>query len=545
MKDTNSSSPIFIHSLFRAGSTYIFNVFRRSSYQYWCYQEPLNEYITFADSEPEKLLQIHKQATEYLRHPELDKPYFYEFYAISKDIGDLLKRNLPYYSYFFPKEDELLALSQYFDCLITKSQGRPVLQCCRTSGRVKHLRSRFGGSHIFLWRNPWDQWWSYRIGFDTYNLWIMNSHTLPGFLRSIKNELCLPEFHDSDLFLEYNFFNSVRLSSQDSYKLFFGLWCHAMLEAKPACDFSISIDMFSNSESYRRQISNQFSDIGIDSNTLDFTDCDIPIGIYGSKDIDFFDPIENSVYSLLIEYGYNNVQIEQIKRIRLEHLPEIKNSSHIVQSASRDAMRARKIARDFQGESATLQKTVKILRIMSTDLAKKVSHLESDANELRKTIQSQENLIQSLEASLDSLVKSRSMKITAPLRLVGNLVKKIKHEIYLRFFNTKHVPEKGYNLRDVAFFFVSTINQSLKKIFIYLVLTLWGNQLTQKVLLRLFRKIPGLESKLKRIYTSIVYSISFQASKRGSQKIPDLSPTARRIYYDLKESIDRYHGGGL
>ena len=545
MQDINNSSPIFIHSLFRAGSTYIFNVFRRSSYQYWCYQEPLNEYITFAYSAPEKLLQIHKQAVEYLRHPELDKPYFYEFYAISKDIGDSLKRNLPYDSYFSPKEDDLLALSQYFDCLISKSQGRPVLQCCRTSGRVKNLISRFGGTHVFLWRNPWDQWWSYRVGFDRYNLWILNSHTLPNFLKAIKSELCLPEFHDLDLFLEYDFFDSIRLSPRDSYKLFFGLWCHAMLEAEPACNFSISIDMLSNSRSYRSKILNQFSELGIDSNTLDLNDCDVPVGVYGSEDVDFFEPIENSVYSLLVEHGYNNAQIEQIKRIRLEHLPKVENSSHIADSASRNAMRARKIARDFQAESATFQKTVKSLEKKSTDLAEKVCLLEKEVNELNQTTESQALAIQNLETSLNSLVNSRSMKITAPLRLTGNLAKKIKHKTYLRFFDIKQIADQGYGIRDITFFFVSTIKQSLKKIFIYLALTLWGNQSTQKMLLRLFHKIPGLESKLKRTYTSMIYSISFQDAKRGSQKIPDLSPTARRIYFDLKESVKKHHGGDL
>jgi hypothetical protein len=42
-----------------------------------------------------------------------------------------------------------------------------------------------------------------------------------------------------------------------------------MLEAEPACNFSISIDMLSNSRSYRSKILNQFSELGIDSNTLD------------------------------------------------------------------------------------------------------------------------------------------------------------------------------------------------------------------------------------------------------------------------------------
>jgi hypothetical protein len=68
------------------------------------------------------------------------------------------------------------------------------------------------------------------------------------------------------------------------------------------------------------------------------------------------------VYSLLVEHGYNNAQIEQIKRIRLEHLPKVENSSHIADSASRNAMRARKIARDFKPNQQHFKKLSKALR---------------------------------------------------------------------------------------------------------------------------------------------------------------------------------------
>jgi hypothetical protein len=43
-----SAGPIFVHSLFRSGSTYLFEVFRRSPDGYWCYQEPLNEHLRHA-----------------------------------------------------------------------------------------------------------------------------------------------------------------------------------------------------------------------------------------------------------------------------------------------------------------------------------------------------------------------------------------------------------------------------------------------------------------------------------------------------------------
>ena len=83
---SNATSPIFIHSLFRSGSTYIFNVFRDSEAGYWCYQEPLNEHLLFASDAPEKLLEIDKQTASHLRHPVLKKPYFDEFFPSLKKL---------------------------------------------------------------------------------------------------------------------------------------------------------------------------------------------------------------------------------------------------------------------------------------------------------------------------------------------------------------------------------------------------------------------------------------------------------------------------
>ena len=67
------TEPVFIHSLFRAGSTYLFNCFRRSPFGYWCYQEPLNEYLVNAVNMPGKLLELHEENATHLRHPKLER----------------------------------------------------------------------------------------------------------------------------------------------------------------------------------------------------------------------------------------------------------------------------------------------------------------------------------------------------------------------------------------------------------------------------------------------------------------------------------------
>ncbi len=255
----NTRTPVYIHSLFRAGSTYLFNVFRRSSEGYWCYQEPLNEYLLHAATEPDRLLDIHQETISFLRHGKLEKPYFYEFHTIADEVGRLFHKEFSYDQYFLGDNDDITNLRAYFTALIHGARGRPMFQCCRSIGRMARMKREFkNGTHIFLWRNPWDQWWSYKLGFDTNNLLILNAKNLPVYLKALKEELAIPEFHDIDTFTEYDFFKQRWLDATGSYKLFYALWCYSMLETLPFCDMVVNIDKLSESENYRAEIVNTF-----------------------------------------------------------------------------------------------------------------------------------------------------------------------------------------------------------------------------------------------------------------------------------------------
>ena len=237
--------PIFIHSLFRSGSTYIFNVFRRSPSGYWCYQEPLNEYLLCSANSPDKLLDDLFSLSSYLRHPELDKPYFFEFNHLASEIGRLFHKKFCYDQYFLSETDDVTDLKAYISMLIQGAKGRPVFQFCRSSGRVKNLKAEYAGTHIFLWRNPWDQWWSYKKDsyFDNANLLIANAPTATAFIAKVRDELGINGFHRSDIQSEVEYFNRHPLDASGSYMLFYALWCHAMLEARPSCDILVNIDI--------------------------------------------------------------------------------------------------------------------------------------------------------------------------------------------------------------------------------------------------------------------------------------------------------------
>lgn len=301
-------APVFIHSLFRSGSTYLFNRFRHSPHGYWCYQEPLNEFLLAAADAPEKLLEPQDANVRHLRHPQLDKPYFYEFYALAQQIGQAFRPEFSYEDYFSDTVTSAESLCRYLGILIEGSRGRPVFQECRSCGRVELIRRCIGGRHIFLWRNPWDQWWSYKVDshFEICNLQILASPSAPPAFVELRKLLGFAPINSEVVNLV-----AERLDAAGSYMLFFALWCHAMLVARKACDLEINIDSLSRSEEYQTRIMQRLRGQRIED--MDLSDCSIPISIYGSEDRSFFHEQEALVIELFSRHGCSKDEIEEMQ----------------------------------------------------------------------------------------------------------------------------------------------------------------------------------------------------------------------------------------
>ena len=101
------SRPIFIHSLFRTGSTYLWNLFRKNN-KYICYYEPFHQYLLDVNTKNIDIILSRKHKE--MHHPELDKYYWYEFTEFVKER----ENGIP----FFKKEfvfDEFCTISQNDD----------------------------------------------------------------------------------------------------------------------------------------------------------------------------------------------------------------------------------------------------------------------------------------------------------------------------------------------------------------------------------------------------------------------------------------------
>jgi hypothetical protein len=86
----NSKNPIFIHSLFRTGSTYIWNKFRQNP-KYVCYYEPFHHVL--ADVTKAGIGSTLTTDFDAVGHPRLDRYYLSEYER-------LLQENTPGVPYF-------------------------------------------------------------------------------------------------------------------------------------------------------------------------------------------------------------------------------------------------------------------------------------------------------------------------------------------------------------------------------------------------------------------------------------------------------------
>lgn len=346
-------APIFIHSLFRAGSTYLFNVFRCSDRGYWCYQEPLHEVAFFCRENPSGLQEGHGEAkAQLLRHPQIDGSYFRELLETWPAWKDAINEQIIYNAYFSDGEDIGIA---YWRTLADAARGRPVFQECRTAGRIRTIKVQMGGRHIYLWRNPWDQWWSYKVTpyFDvTSQLTLRASHP-PQPVQHMLAALHLPVYEGKDLAEAFAFYGERPLTSEQSYLAFYLLWCLALREGIRYADLLINIDRLSDSLEYQTEVRNRLERSGIEG--LDFSNCRVPQGRYLEREYAFFHALEGQVHQWLLSGGWSQSDIDEIQTLRRENQPGLwstLNPNLAIADLTEQASRARELARRFETTQA-------------------------------------------------------------------------------------------------------------------------------------------------------------------------------------------------
>jgi hypothetical protein len=162
-----AAAPIFLHSSWRTASTWFWLKFRGKP-STLCYYEPFHEALATLTREQAQTMGPGNWTVGESRHPD-GAPYFLEFRPLLRRAGGVrLYRPEIAYDWFVPMgglAGELRPQEHRYVGLLLRHACRrgkvAVFGFTRSLGRLAALKRRFGGTHIFLYRNLWTQWASY------------------------------------------------------------------------------------------------------------------------------------------------------------------------------------------------------------------------------------------------------------------------------------------------------------------------------------------------------------------------------------------------
>jgi hypothetical protein len=255
-----------------------------------------------------------------LRHPDQKVPYFQELKESWNLWKDAITPDMVYHGYF--SQDSQLAGVPFYRSLLSDSGLRPVFSDCRTSGRIGTLKRDLSGLHVFLWRNPWDQWWSYQLDdyFDVANRIILHAQPLPEALAQLAEQRQLITGQYDGYSELHEWYRSRPLDFCDSYTLFYLLWCLALKEGLDHADYRVNIDSLTASEADAAKTRTDLEELGITD--LDFSDAQCPLAYYSEQERAEFEAIEASVHTLLTQSQWTEGELEAVLAERELHRPQ-------------------------------------------------------------------------------------------------------------------------------------------------------------------------------------------------------------------------------
>uniref|UniRef100_A0A7C4VRE8 Glycosyltransferase n=1 Tax=Desulfatirhabdium butyrativorans TaxID=340467 RepID=A0A7C4VRE8_9BACT len=428
---TKNDRIIFVHSLFRAGSTYFYHALKRTG-RYHVYHEPFHEIIADLPDQWEKFANGENELKSLLRHGFLKDGYFSEYKPILEDLKHTFEHSLCYESYFIDDSMRCPQLEKYIHLLAYNSKiGNPVIQCTRTIGRVSWLKKNFDSVHIYLLRNPWDQWFSYKVDpyFSATTRIIYSQENSPEYLLNILNELNVKKFHTCSIENMIDFYTKSMLIPELDYALFFGLWLFAYITSYKHCNTSIDMDMLSTNNVYQSSIINELAHLGI--NDIDFHDASLHRTFFVNKERDFYEPIENRIYELFLRSGCDNHALSEawdylIRSRKVVFTPDTETRFNHY-SILEDAVRARELLFSTQERSATLRESLCMVLAQRdkqiSEIAQALARQEGEADRLSEILVEREQRLSELsqalaerEEQIGAILSSRSWRITRPLR---------------------------------------------------------------------------------------------------------------------------------
>lgn len=161
MPSTNTKA-IFLHGLWRCGSTYVWTKFRSHNETY-CYYEPLQHGL--AKLTEERIERVTPKDNDADNHPDTETPKLEEFRPLLQGRGPKgYHRAFCDHSYFLHNKSKSPKLKNYIKNLIDHAEQegrRPVLGFNRSCLRSGWLNHNFSAYNLHIDRDPIELWHSY------------------------------------------------------------------------------------------------------------------------------------------------------------------------------------------------------------------------------------------------------------------------------------------------------------------------------------------------------------------------------------------------
>jgi len=273
---------IFIHALFRTGSTYTWNKFRQNK-KYYCYYDPFHYGMGNIDTGKPQLEHFYKMNAVHLRHPTLDKEYTDEYLTLIPTNG----KGVPYFRKRFTIDDYCNNTYNpdqkiYIDFLIkvVYKNHIPVFKSNLSPMRISWFKENYPDAlHIYQVRNPKNQFQSAldmaQNGIDlflTTDLMIGSLNRNTFFYKTLATYIPLFEFHSESFQQEYSVYKRMVpiYNAYEKYFIFYYNWFYSLVENVLKSDIVIYIDQIDVSKPYRKSVIEELNNMG--AGGIDFDD---------------------------------------------------------------------------------------------------------------------------------------------------------------------------------------------------------------------------------------------------------------------------------
>lgn len=463
-KEKTAANPIFVHSLFRSGSTYFYNAVKRTG-NFHIYHEPLHEVIASLSNSWSNLNERKDQLKSTLRHDFLFGGYFDEFSHLLPDIKSKFDPKFAFDYYFMDSSSRAQDLKDYIDFLASEALKPPIFQCTRTCGRINWLKEKYKSIHIFLLRNPWDQWYSYKVDayISTTPRIIYSHNQLPKVLQAVFEASGASPLigRDTPSKLAYGFNNPI--SPACDYFLFFGLWLYSFLSGERECEIIVDMDELSASAEYKVSCLTELERIGIQA--IDFSDANLHRAIFDIREKQRFRIVEEQILEIYRQHGmliesaleylekqrrkafFSNKTIDasvsgiledayRIRELLIAREDQISSLSQVTVERERQMGSLNQVVAERDEQIASLNKLISEHDSQVACLDQAVAERDEQIAKLNRIMVEQSEQLTSLEqaviereTAIWALQKSQSWQLKAPIRKLGEMLKKDKAQL--------------------------------------------------------------------------------------------------------------------